>query len=118
MDAHADPDLAVWRPRLRPQRTLALDGGEDGAERGRNGAAGAGECDEEAVALVGDLLAAVGAEDGAEQALVGVKHHGVVAIAEPAQQARRALDVGEEERHRTRSVSVAHHSTCLDEGVT
>ena len=83
------------RTRIGPGREL-LGRRDGGGERGGRG----GEGDEERVALRVDLDAAAGAEGGAQDAPVLGERVGVALGAERVQELRRALDVGEEERHR------------------
>ena len=112
----ADPggamDVQPDVPALRARRLARVDadpnaqrrgGGPDvrgerplGADRGLCGVAGARECDEELVAAAVDLMAAVPGDRLAhEPAMVG--HDRRVLVAELLHEARRVLDVGEEE---------------------
>src|SRR6476469_1500110 len=82
----------VWSPmrtRIGPDRRLTFG-------RRREGVPGAGESDEEGVALGVDLNAAVAGERLAQEAPV-LGQCIRVGVAELVQQLRRALDVGEEE---------------------
>jgi hypothetical protein len=89
VEAHADTELLTLRPLVRGERPLR---GGGGAER----VTGAPERDEEGVALGPHLLAAVLGEGGAhERPVIGEQLR--IAVAQPPQQPRRALDVAEEE---------------------
>ncbi len=92
MEAHADPALDAARPLIGSKRSLSFDGRLHGAAR-------AAERVEERVALRVHLAAAVCSEGHAQQAAV-VSQELAVALAELLEQDRRALDVGEEHRHR------------------
>ncbi len=104
VEAHADAALGALGPVVRGERALRVGGRGDGV-------AGAGEGVEERVALRVHLAAAVRREGLAEEAAV-VGEQVAVARAELLQQARRALDVGEQHRHRARreSATLAHPS--------
>jgi hypothetical protein len=65
--------------------------------RGGDRVARPGEGDEERIAFGADLATAVLSERRAQQAPMVVEHVGV-AVAQPPQQTRRTLDVGEQER--------------------
>jgi hypothetical protein len=91
---HADPTLDAVGPGVARERALAVDRRLDPVAR-------TGERDEERVALGADLVAVVRDERLTEEpAMVGQQL--AVPLAELLEQARRALDVGEEHRHRPR----------------
>ena len=115
---YVEPDVTLLgQPRLagvqphphadRPvgQRALAVSGGGDGVR-------GAGEGDEERVTLCIDLDARMVGERGAESAPMLLQRLPVI-VAEPVYQPRRALHVGEQQRHDTRR-KIAHHHTIME----
>ena len=87
VDAHADGD------RGRGQRLLGLPRRVERPRRGR-------ERVEERVALGVDLDAAEAPEDLPEDVALLAEDSGVALVAELVEEARRALDVREEKRHR------------------
>ena len=90
MQAHPDPHLGAPRPFVLCERALSFDRCPHGVLRAR-------EREEERVALRVDLAARRRLEGAAQEPpLVG--QHLPVVVAELLQQARRALDVGEQER--------------------
>ena len=89
VQAHAHLDLDALGPGVGDKCTLAGDGRQQRVAR-------AGERDEEAVPLRVDLVAPVGLERGAQECLVLVQHRRVL-VAQLLHEARRSLDVGEEE---------------------
>ena len=89
VETHADADRAARRPRVLGERTLSGGRSRDGVRRAR-------ECDEERIALGVDLVAVVGAERLPEEAAVRLEQL-VVTVTRLVQQARGALDVGEQE---------------------
>jgi hypothetical protein len=89
VDAHADPYLLSVGPGVARERALRGEGSGDCVLC-------AGEGDEERVTLRVDLVAARFLEGGAEQALM-IGQDVSVLVAKRFQQARRALDVREEE---------------------
>jgi hypothetical protein len=89
MDAHPDAQLSAVGPFVLRERSLAVDGCGYGV-------LGAPEGDEERIALRVDLVAPMGLERLTEESLVLCQRLPVVP-AEPLQQARRPLDVREEE---------------------
>jgi hypothetical protein len=92
VDAHADAYRDAVRPAVLGERLLNLGGGGDGI-------ASVGERDEEAVALrVDDAAAVLVARLAHEPPVPG--QNLCVAVTELVQQARRALDVGEEKGDR------------------
>ena len=90
VQADADPHLGVLGPRLRRQRTLGVDRRRD---RGRCRR----ERGEERVALGADLVATARREGGAQQLAMAFEDGGP-SLSAGAEQARRPLDVAEEER--------------------
>ncbi len=94
VEAHPDADPGAGRPLVRRQRAL-------GGDRRRHGILGGTERDEERIALGVDLPAVVGGEGLPLQALAGGQDV-AVAFPVPAYQPGRALDVGEQQRHRAR----------------
>ncbi len=90
VDAHADPNGHTRRPGLVRQASLGLDRRLDGRAR-------ALEDDEEGVALGLDLVTPGGADGIAHQALMPLEDTAVGGGPEPLEQARRSLDVREEE---------------------
>src|SRR3954447_15216725 len=95
VEAHAHAQLDAFRPLVLRERALA------GAYR-RDRRARAAEDDEEGVALGVDLDPARLAERLAQEPAVRAQHLAVAVTAERLEQARRALDVGEQEGHRAR----------------
>src|SRR6185503_4391952 len=93
VEAHADPNFDSWRPGLRGERALRLDGGGDGLER-------VVEEHEERVALRALLAAAVARDRLAHDRGVALQHRRVGVAAELGEEARGALDVGEQECQR------------------
>jgi hypothetical protein len=89
VNAHPHTQLAAAGPFMCGQRLLRVDSGADGVLR-------AAKRREERVALRVDLGAVVGCERVANDPLV-VGERGRVVVAQLSEQARRALDVGEEE---------------------
>jgi len=89
VQAHADLDLDALRPRVGDERELRVDRCEHPVARAR-------EDDEEGVPLRIHLVAAVLAEGVAQYALV-LRQDLRVPLAQLLQEARRSLDVGEEE---------------------
>ena len=100
VDAHPNLHLGAVRPGMSGERTLRLDGGEDGA-------LGGSERVEERVALGIDFVAVVLREGLTEQALVLGQHRGI-AVAQPPDELGRALDVREHERHRAARELLCH----------
>ncbi len=98
------------RDRAGREHLLPRDRGRDRACRRREG-------DEERVTLRVDLDAAVRCEHGTQRATVLGQRLGVRIGPELLQQARRALDVREQERHRPRR-QVTPHESSMDEGGT
>lgn len=92
VQAHAHPRLAVRRPLVRGETYLSV-------ERGGDAIAGAREGDAEAVPELTVLVAVVSRECGTHDSMVLIQD-GVVPFAEPTDQRRRGLDVGEEKRDR------------------
>jgi hypothetical protein len=92
VQAHADAQLLVARPRVLCERAL-------GRLRPGGGVARRGEGDEERVALAVDDHAVVPLEGARQQPPVLAEQIGV-GVADAPEQARRALDVGEEQRDR------------------
>jgi hypothetical protein len=90
VEAHPDADRVVLRPALRRERGLRRCSGRDGCGH-------AAEDGEEGVALAVDLDPAGGRERVLEQSVVRRQDVAVAVAAERLQQARRALDVGEQE---------------------
>ena len=90
VDSHPDLDRYSFGPLEVPQRTLSF-------QRGGDRFVCRCECEEERVALRVDLVAAMTGECLTEQTLV-VGQDARVAAAELADEPRRTLDVGEEER--------------------
>ncbi len=88
--AHAD-DLSAWPVRGR-MRTLCF-------YRRGHGVSCAREGEEECVSLGIDLDAVVGTESATSDSSMRGQDVGIL-VAEPLEQLRRVLDVGEEERHR------------------
>ena len=97
MEAHAHGDRA-------PASACCPAGRCDRARRGREG-------DEERIPLGVDLDSAVVGERRPEHAAVLGERLGVRGRAESAEQARRALDVREQERHRPARQLGAHHDS-------
>ena len=92
VDAYAHPNGDAVRPRLAGMAALHVDSGGDGVLRSR-------ERYEERFPLGVDLLSTVAAH-GVTDELVMSPEDAPVAGAETLEQPRRALDIGEEERHR------------------
>ena len=93
VDAHPHPDHAVGRPGGPGEPSLRLEGGVDRRRRSL-------EDDEERVALgVHDLPAA--ALDDVAQELVVELEDAAVGVAQPIEEAGRALDIGEQQRDDT-----------------
>ena len=93
MDADRHPHLRRLRPRLRLE--CALHGG-----RSRHRVAGPREDEEHPVARPVHRAAAA-LRDGRSHELAEPRQHGPVLVAECVEEARRPLDVGEEEGHRS-----------------
>jgi len=94
VDAHTDPDLDAFGPKVRSHSALDVHSGSDAlARRGEHG--------EKRVPLGVDLLAFVGIKGVADQPVV-VGEDTTVGVAQALQLGRRALDVGEEESKRLR----------------
>ncbi len=91
MDPHAHEHLLTAGPVVLVESSLGVDRRGDCVAR-------PGEREEERVALRVDLRSAVRAERLAHEAPVVGRHPPVVLVAELLQQARRAFDVGEDER--------------------
>jgi hypothetical protein len=89
VEAHADAHLRTLRPGFGCQRALCLDRRPQPGRRG-------GEDGEEPVALGVDLDAAVRLDGRAKERRMTL-HQRCVPVAELGDQARRTLDVGEEE---------------------
>jgi hypothetical protein len=90
VDSHAHAHLDALGPGLRRKRPLPGDRGSDRIACPR-------ESDEEGVALGVDLATVVRVERRTKQALM-LGEHLDIAAAQPRQQQRRALDVGEQKR--------------------
>jgi hypothetical protein len=93
MDPHPDPDLGLRLPWLGREPALRVRGGHGGVRS-------ALEDDEERIAFGPDLDAARGAERVTEEGSVPLEERAVPDGTERLRQARRALDVGEQERDR------------------
>jgi hypothetical protein len=91
--AHAHAQLDPARPGLAGQPGLRLG-------RGGDGRGGVGERDEAGVALGAELTAAMVGDGGTQDHPVRRQDLAVV-IGQGLEQPRRALDVGEQQRHRT-----------------
>ena len=89
--AHAHSDPSLGRPGLLLERCLAFGAGE-------HGLAGVAEGDEERVPLGADLEATMRDPAGPQERPVPLEE-GRIRVTEAVQQAGRALDVGEHERH-------------------
>ena len=100
MDGHPDPDRRSLRPALLRQRPLGIDGRADRIARPL-------ERHEERVALRVDLVAVVDADRRADQLLVETEQLAVAIGPDRAQDAGRALDVGEQEGDRAAG-SIVH----------
>ena len=92
VEPHSHPHVHAVGPGLSRKSLLCRDGARDGILRARKG-------NEEGVALGIDLAAVELGEHPPEQAMVLLEHVRI-AGAESLEQARRPLDVGEEERDR------------------
>jgi hypothetical protein len=106
VQADAHTNLAPARPRVFSQTPLRGDGGGDRI-------AGAGEREEERVALGIDLGSSGGAERLAEDPSVVARQLAVRLVAKLLEQPRRAFDVGEREGHRA-GVQLAHGATVVE----
>ena len=91
---YADPNahLAAIRPLVRMQRLLGRCRAGTGLQR-------AVEHDEEGVSLGAQLVTAIGRQRLPQDGVMGEEHLRV-ALAQPLDEARRSLDVAEEEGHR------------------
>ena len=92
---HAHAHLGALGPLVLGEGPLGHAGGLDRCAR-------TAEDDEERVALRVDLDPAAVGERLAQHPVVGSEHLAVAVTAKPLEQARRALDVGEQKRHRAR----------------
>src|SRR3954447_25506092 len=92
VDADSNSNRVTLGPVSVRQRQLALRGGRDCGSR-------ICERDEECVTLVIDLVAALTLEGFPQQPPVKLERVTVSRRPQPLQEPRRALDVGEEERH-------------------
>src|SRR5262245_53120446 len=92
MNSHAHEHLGVLRPGVLGQRSL-------GEHSSADGGVGTLECEEERVALVVDLAAALLLDGLPQDSMMFRKHFGV-ALAELLQDSSRARNVGKEERDR------------------
>jgi hypothetical protein len=92
VDAHAHAHCASMRPRGGSQRLLGLGRRGHGCRR-------VAESDEERVALVVNLVAAMSRERIAEETSVEIERSGVVVGTEILKQPRRALDIAKKEGH-------------------
>jgi hypothetical protein len=93
VDAHANAQLLTGGPLVARQGQLHL-------ECCCHTGAGRGEDRKEGVALGPLLDAVVGQEAGADEPVVVFEDLGVEVVAEAAQERRRSLDIGEQERQR------------------
>ena len=117
VEPHPDPALDTVRPLLGGERAL-------GADRRLDGVLGAGEREEERVALVVHLAPALGLDGGPQDPAMG-REKLAVPVPELLQEPRRALDVGEEHRHRPsgQRTTSAHRAivpqlaTCTTRGI-
>ena len=91
VDADANANFDALRPHLLRVRALRFDGGG-------NGVLGTWKRDEERLALRVHFASALAADRVAHE-LVVAGEHPAVRRTESLEQARRSLDVGEDERH-------------------
>src|SRR5262249_18784817 len=106
VQSHAHPHLSFLWPGMVKESSLRFD---CGGERIRS----VGEDDEEGVALGADLASPPGLKGGTEQLLMGLDD-GFPALAQVLEQARGALDVGEEKADSARR-EIRHHCVLLEQ---
>jgi hypothetical protein len=98
VDAHSGPDAGPLRPGVRVHGELSVRCGVDRAARARKRV-------EQAVAGLVELRATVASERLGDQVVVVVEDR-PVRITQRAEQARRTLEIAEDERHRRRRARV------------
>ncbi len=101
VQAHSDPHVGILWPLVVRDRSLRVDAGQQRRPRGREG-------DEQAVARGVDVAAAVRRDGFADEPMV-VGQQGGVRVAELLEEARRPIDVREEQADRPGRQRVGHH---------